>query len=164
MTDSSRVHDNRRRRAMMMAGIIFLAVFTPLAFGAVHPWAYKTGEATAFALLLLWPFGRAARDGQPAELGIQIRSFAIPIVAFLAFALMQLLPLPPAAIRFLSPSTYRLYQQVFAGWPAQAPYAGLEGTLRPQSEGQAAEALSAVLPTVKEVKAGAPIPFMPKPQ
>ena len=67
MTESSRVHDNRRRRALLTGGIVFLAVFMPLAFGAVHPWAYKIGEASAFAMLMLWPFGRAARDGQPAE-------------------------------------------------------------------------------------------------
>ena len=39
----------------MMGGIVFIAVFMPLAFGAVHPWAYKIGEASAFALLMLWP-------------------------------------------------------------------------------------------------------------
>ena len=148
-----------------MAGIIFLAVFMPLAFGAVHPWAYKTGEALAFALLLLWPFGRAARDGQPRELRIQIRTFAIPIIAFLSFALLQLMPIPPAAMHVLSPSTYRLYQQVFQGWPAQSPYAGLEDSLKPKPAAPpgGADTRTVVLPTVAEVKAGAPIPFAPKP-
>ncbi|MGH7923669.1 MAG: O-antigen ligase family protein [Candidatus Binatus sp.] len=165
MTVSNRLHDGSRRRALLMAGIIFLAVFTPLAFGAVHPWAYKIGEASAFALLLLWPFGRAARDGQPAELGIQVRSFAIPIAAFLSLALFQLLPLPPATIHVLSASTYRLYQQVFPGWPAQSPYAGLEDAIKPQSsQPSTMSAGTVVLPTVAEVKAGAPIPFAPKPK
>ncbi len=159
------MHDNRKRRALLMAGIVFLAVFMPLAFGAVHPWAYKIGEASAFALLLLWPFGRAARDGQPAELRIQIRTFAMPIVAFLSFALLQLIPLPPAAVHFLSPSTYTLYQQVFPGWPAQSPYAGLEGSLNPEHPASSGtEARTVVLPTVDEVKAGAPIPFAPRSQ
>jgi O-antigen ligase/tetratricopeptide (TPR) repeat protein len=163
MTDSSRVPESRRRRTLLMAGIVFLAVFMPLAFGAVHPWAYKIGEALAFALMLLWPFGRAARDGQPEEIAIQLRTFAIPIVAFLAFALLQLIPLPPVAIQVLSPSTYRLYEQVFPGWPAQTPYAGLEGSLKPVAAGAASSnAATVVLPTVKEVKAGAPIPFAPK--
>jgi O-antigen ligase/tetratricopeptide (TPR) repeat protein len=163
MTESSRVHDGRRRRELLMAGIVFLAVCMPLAFGAVHPWAYKTGEAVAFAMLLLWPFGRAARDEYQAELRSQIRTFALPIAAFLSFALLQLLPLPPIAIRVLSPSTYRLYQQVFPGWPAASPYAGLDSSLAPVSDETAAEnAGSVVLPTVKEVQAGAPIPFMPK--
>src|SRR5580698_9564222 len=121
MTDSSRVPESRRRRTLLMAGIVFLAVFMPL----------------AFALMLLWPFGRAARDGQPEEIAIQLRTFAIPIVAFLAFALLQLIPLPPVAIHVLSPSTYRLYEQVFPGWPAQTPYAGLEGSLKPVAAGAA---------------------------
>ncbi len=159
------MHDNRKRRVLLMAGIIALAIFMPLAFGAVHPWAYKIGEALAFALLLLWPFGHAARDGQPAELRVQIRTFAIPIVVFLSFALLQLIPLPPAAIHFLSPSTYRLYQQVLPGWPAQVPYAGLEGSLNPApAQPVVANAPTVVLPTVEEVKAGAPIPFAPKSQ
>ncbi len=161
MTESSRVHD--RRRALLMGGIVFLAVFMPLAFGAVHPWAYKIGEALAFALLLLWPFGRASRDGHPAELGLQIRTFAIPILAFLAFALLQLLPLPPAAIHVLSPSAYRLYEQVFPGWPERAPYAGLEGSIKPETATPAlTDAGTVVLPTLAEVKAGAGIPFAPK--
>ncbi len=159
------MHDNRKRRVLLMAGIVFLAVFMPLAFGAVHPWAYKIGEASAFALLLLWPFSRAARDGQPAELRIQIRTFAMPIVAFLSFALLQLIPLPPAAIHFLSPSTYALYQVVFPGWPAESPYAGLEGSLSPEHPAfSGTDARTVVLPTVDEVKAGAPIPFAPKSQ
>jgi len=161
MTESSRVHD--RRRALLMGGIVFLAVFMPLAFGAVHPWAYKIGEALAFALLLLWPFGRASRDGHPAELGLQIRTFAIPILAFLAFALLQLLPLPPAAIHVLSPSAYRLYEQVFPGWPERTPYAGLEGSINPETATPAlTHAGTVVLPTLAEVKAGAAIPFAPK--
>jgi O-antigen ligase/Tfp pilus assembly protein PilF len=159
------MHDNRKRRGLLMAGIIALAVFMPLAFGAVHPWAYKIGEATAFALLLLWPFGRAARDGQPDELRTQIRTFATPIVVFLSFALMQVTPLPPVAIHFLSPSTYKLYQQVFPGWPAQSPYEGLEGSLKPVSARPTlANAQNVVLPTVEEVKAGARIPFTPQSQ
>ncbi len=149
---------------LLVGGIVFLAVFMPLAFGAVHPWAYKIGEAEAFALLLMWPFGRASRDGYPAELGLQIRTFAIPIVAFLAFALLQLLPLPPAAIHVLSPSTYRLYEQVFPGWPESAPYTGLEGSIKPETaEPALTHAGAVVLPTLAEVKAGAAIPFAPKP-
>jgi tetratricopeptide (TPR) repeat protein/O-antigen ligase len=163
MSDLSRVHDSRMRRVLLMAGIIFLAVFMPLAFGAVHPWAYKIGEASAFALALLCSFGRAGCGAARAELRIQVRSFAIPIAAFLSFALLQLAPLPPAAIHVLSPSTYLLYQQVFPGWPAQSPYAGLKGSLKPESARPTRTgAGTVVLPTVAEVKAGTPIPFAPK--
>ncbi len=166
MTDSSRVHQSRRRRTLLTGGVVLLAVFMPMAFGAVHPWAYKIGEASAFGLLMLWPFGRAARDGQPAEIELQIRTFAIPIAAFLGYALLQLLPLPPAAIHVLSPSTYRLYEQVFPGWPARTPYAGLEGSLKPATTAtaNAANAGTVVLPTVAEVKAGTAIPFAPTTQ
>jgi O-antigen ligase len=35
-------------------GIIFLIVFTPLAFGSVHPWAYSTMELTIYFLVMIW--------------------------------------------------------------------------------------------------------------
>ena len=35
-------------------GIIFLIVFTPLAFGSVHPWAYSTMELTICFLVMIW--------------------------------------------------------------------------------------------------------------
>jgi O-antigen ligase len=35
-------------------GIIFLIVFTPLAFGTVHPWAYTVMELTICFLVIIW--------------------------------------------------------------------------------------------------------------
>ncbi len=35
-------------------GIIFLIVFTPLAFGTVHPWAYTVMELTICFLIIIW--------------------------------------------------------------------------------------------------------------
>jgi len=35
-------------------GIIFLIVFTPLAFGTVHVWAYTVMELAILFLLLVW--------------------------------------------------------------------------------------------------------------
>src|SRR2546422_645690 len=36
------------------AGILFLIVATPFAFGTVHPWAYSTMEAVIFSLVIVW--------------------------------------------------------------------------------------------------------------
>ena len=35
-------------------GIIFLIVFTPIAFGAVHPWAYTIMELTICIMVIVW--------------------------------------------------------------------------------------------------------------
>jgi len=35
-------------------GIIFLIVFTPIAFGTVHPWAYTLMELTICFLIIIW--------------------------------------------------------------------------------------------------------------
>ncbi|MDH5715247.1 MAG: hypothetical protein OEZ30_06765, partial [Candidatus Aminicenantes bacterium] len=36
------------------AGIIFLILFSPLAFGSVEPWAYSIIEITVIFLTLIW--------------------------------------------------------------------------------------------------------------
>src|SRR5207253_978178 len=41
---------------------------------------------------------------------------------FIALALFQLAPLPPALLRTLSPQTYEFYTQVLPGWPERVPY------------------------------------------
>ncbi len=35
-------------------GLIFLIIFTPLAFGSVHVWAYTIVEVVVLLLLLIW--------------------------------------------------------------------------------------------------------------
>jgi len=35
-------------------GILFLILFTPFAFGAVHPWAFSIMEALIFLLVVVW--------------------------------------------------------------------------------------------------------------
>ena len=37
-------------------GLIFLIIFTPLAFGSVHVWAYTIVEVVVLLLLLTWLF------------------------------------------------------------------------------------------------------------
>jgi hypothetical protein len=39
---------------ILALGVAFLAIFTPLAFGSVHPWAFKLMEITICFLLVLW--------------------------------------------------------------------------------------------------------------
>ena len=39
---------------IVTGGLLFLIVFTPFAFGSVHPWAYGLMEIVIFSLVLVW--------------------------------------------------------------------------------------------------------------
>ena len=39
---------------IVTGGILFLILFTPISFGAVHPWAYTTMEVVVFGMVILW--------------------------------------------------------------------------------------------------------------
>ncbi len=117
---------------IVTGGILFLILFTPIAFGSVHPWAFSIMEAVIFLLVIVW-MGKLLLGVRRQELGVRssgpfmppllrLAPYALPLTLFLALVVVQLLPLPPSLLRFLSPSTYRLYATTFPGWPEQAPY------------------------------------------
>ena len=106
--------------------MIFLA---PMAFGSVYPWAYRLAEAACFAMFALWMLKLrmlanvgAASAQSDAKL---LRSLALPIGLLLLFVAFQSVPIPPAALRVISPATYSQYSHIFSDWPRQAPGADL---------------------------------------
>ena len=105
---------------IITAGILFLVVFTPLAIGAVYPWSVSVVEITIFILTIVWMARLALMTG-PQKLA-RAAFLWVPAVCFIAFMLVQLLPMPPAWQRLVSPSTYSLYAASLPGWPHQAPY------------------------------------------
>ena len=119
------------------AGILFLIVATPFAFGTVHPWAYTTMEAIIFSLVIVWMAKRAILAREHGAWSTQqgtekvrnskseIRNCAIPLALFIALALFQLVPLPPEWLRAISPNTYEAYTQILPGWPLRVPYSDL---------------------------------------
>ncbi|GAB6190489.1 O-antigen ligase family protein [Desulfocastanea catecholica] len=88
---------------------LFLLIFAPLAFGTVELWSLATLELLTgvAALLLVLPacFYRKKLYVVPG---------ALPLLLLLFFMLLQLLPLPVAVVRFLSPSTYAAYAPVLS--------------------------------------------------
>ena len=139
--------------------LILLVGFTALAFGSVHPWAFKAMEVSTFALVAIWMasllLSSARGEGAPG-----IYSYCIPVLMFVGFCAVQLLPLPPAILAALSPASFSLYEKVLPGWPGRAPYGdiafvdsfGNEKPLTPEVF---------VLPTPDEVQRGAAVPFEP---
>jgi O-antigen ligase len=100
-------------------GLIFIIVFTPLAFGAVHVAAYTVMELTVIFLIVLWLLKLFLVNQKVAERKVEIRySLLLPFFLFIGLILFQMLPLPPSVIKYLSPNTYKLYEQTLPGWPS----------------------------------------------
>ena len=109
--------------------LVLLVVFTPVAFGSIDVWAFSLMELGIFLIMILWSaqnlslgFHPAIRDPRPAaspdsELkagnsklsrsAIRHPQFVI-ILLFLLLVLFQMLPLPPAILKLISPRTYDL--------------------------------------------------------
>src|ERR1043166_7116578 len=101
---------------IVTGGLLLLIVFTPFAFGSVHPLAYLAMEATIFLLVVVWMIRlvRGQRSDVRGQSEIQnpqseIVSLALPLALFFGLVLFQLVPLPPSLLRVLSPFTYEYY-------------------------------------------------------
>ena len=119
-------------------GLIGLAVFAPIAFGAVHVWAYSAVEFTVLLLiavwliksLLAWKFfhsrgnsnliGEEEKEkigvGNKNSLSKTINSpflskiLVIPIALFFVLILFQMVPIPQPYLKQISPKTHTIYQ------------------------------------------------------
>ena len=142
--------------------IVVLLIVSPLAFGSVHPLAYGPMEAVLFGLVIVWMLKRRSLSrSSDASAGADTFAggkFALAIVLFTGFALVQLAPLPPAVVRALSPAAYNLYLETLEGWPGVSPYQRVNTV--PHTQTASAPAL-VILPTKEQVQQGAPIPFAP---
>lgn len=125
----------------LLLGLIF---FAPLAFGAVYPWVYRIVEAACFGLLALWmlKLRALAGVGEPPPPDADLtRSLGVPLGLLLGFIAFQSLPLPPVALRVISPATYSQYRLIFPEWPARAPGADL-ASIEPRTEAAAPNVLA----------------------
>lgn len=106
----------RTSRVTAAAGLGALILFAPLAFGSVETWSLVVIETTVFALGALWLAGRFAvgRGRIPTRL-------EWPIVAFVGLVLLQLLPMPSAAHRVVSPEQHALYGRTVPGYDGTEP-------------------------------------------
>ncbi len=150
----------RRQDWIVIAGVLLLAAFMPMAIGGTLVWAYIAGEAIVCLMLLVW----AAEMRRATEFSARrgAAKFAWAIVALAGYILFQLAPLPPQALQVVSPTAYQVYARALPGWPLERPYADFGAMLSTAPKTEAASAKFVILPTLGEVKAGAPIPFAPK--
>ena len=99
--------------------LVFLIIFTPIAFGSIELWAFSVMELGILFIIILWAIQtgivRLRASDKSFNSAIHNRQSAIPMVLlslFLLFILFQLLPLPSEVVKILSPKTYALHHQL----------------------------------------------------
>jgi len=99
-------------------GILFLLVFTPLAYGTVEPWSEALTTLVALALALTWGLTMLAHG----EVRGVVPPGWLPAGLFLLLGVGQLVPLPMAFHWALSPISAEQYQRAASvlGTPARA--------------------------------------------
>jgi tetratricopeptide (TPR) repeat protein len=90
-----------------------LLAFLPLAYGAVDAWSEMFFIAIVWAMALLLLLRLIRRP----QVQVVWTWMYVPIVLFVGLAVLQLIPLPAAAIKFLSPSAYQLRARLTDGAP-----------------------------------------------
>ncbi len=83
----------------------FTLVFSPIAFGTTEPWSYAIME-TATVLACLFFFFSILKHKSDLY---QVPGLT-PLVLFLCFILVQLIPLPPFIVQLLSPNAFKIHE------------------------------------------------------
>lgn len=110
---------------IVTAGLVLVVVLTPLASGVAQAGSLVLMEVAIFALVIVWMLKEASLPSR-IQLGKkQLWRVALPAAALLCLLALQLLPIPAPVLRVASPTTYRIYQLSFPGWPRESPYRGL---------------------------------------
>ena len=98
--------------------IILLLIFTPLAFGSMEIWAFSLLELGILLIIVLYILresflSRNSAIDDSATFRIP-RSALVLCSFFLAFILFQMIPLPAAWVKVISPQTYYLRTQLLS--------------------------------------------------
>ncbi|MFO7964088.1 MAG: O-antigen ligase family protein, partial [Desulfobacterales bacterium] len=91
----------------VFAGIIFLIMFAPLAFGAVHVWAYSFVEIVIFALAALYALGKICEKGKKEFTWVKT-PIGLLLAGIPAIIALQLVPMPLSWMEAISPNTAAL--------------------------------------------------------
>ena len=102
---------------IVFSGIIFVLIFTQLAFGGVHVWAYSVFEIIVFILFFLFLFNQIAgqyrsskKSGNNANITLKwvVSPLNIFIILIISLIVIQLIPLPSFIVKFISPLTFEV--------------------------------------------------------
>jgi O-antigen ligase len=105
----------QRMNKIIFGIFLFVLIFSPLAFGTVEPWSFAIMEVLSLLALFLL----LRRKKHDKEIFYEVPGL-VPLAFLCMYIFMQLIPLPPGIIRFISPATYDLYAEtVFVGGPGR---------------------------------------------
>jgi hypothetical protein len=118
---------------VIQAGLGFLILATPFAFGSVLYWAFLTLIVGVFVLGIVSILGTLFTfTTQPKAIGFSAPHWAgILLVLYIAF---QLVPMPPSLLKVLSPKTHLLYELTLAGWPKKPAYSEISAHEEPSPQ------------------------------
>ncbi len=95
--------------------MVILLAFMPLAFGVVHAWSEMVVIALVGAMALCLALKVALNKDTPL-----VWTWAyLPMVLFILLVIVQLLPLPAAAVRIISPGTWETKTPLLADLPPE---------------------------------------------
>ncbi|PON15657.1 hypothetical protein C2W62_22610 [Candidatus Entotheonella serta] len=131
----------RRLEGFCHYGFLFILIWPPFVFGAVHPWAFAALEIHIVLLIIAWML-RAVISRQLPWLGARpvprIASWCtrLSLLCLLTLLALQLLPVSPTLLYYLSRPTYDLYHLFHPSWPPVSvtlslhPYATALGLMK----------------------------------
>ena len=96
--------------------LIFLIIFTPVAFGSIELWAFSIMELGILSIIILWALQNImirTPNPSPQNVDSQLKTLnsPLPIILlsiFLLLILFQMLPLPSDLLKIISPKTLEL--------------------------------------------------------
>jgi tetratricopeptide (TPR) repeat protein len=112
-------------KAIVFWGLCAVLVFVPLPLGSVEEWAIFVFEAATLALFVVYLGGEflARRKAGPGASRLPV-GVKVLLLVFLAASIIQIIPLPPGVVEFLSPGAAAIYRGLardgLAGWDARS--------------------------------------------
>jgi O-antigen ligase len=108
---------------LIEAGVYFVLIFTPFAFGGVEGWAIGVLQIVTGLVVAAWAIERLGQRGvAPLRGGKAGRALWISLGLFVLLVLAQLVPLPPSMVATISPATHALYQETLPGYAEGKPF------------------------------------------
>ncbi len=101
----------------LFAGYLALLLWIPVPLGSNRPWAWAILELVVFALTLWWLVGYARGNNHRSPALIGAWPALLCMALWLVYVALQLVPLPPELLQFLSPAAARWHAD--AAWPLQ---------------------------------------------
>jgi O-antigen ligase len=113
---------NKAIDKIVFSGIIFVLIFTQLAFGGVHVWAYCVFEIIVFILFFLFLFNHivsqyriSKKSGNNSNITLQwvVSPLNIFFILIISLIVIQLIPLPLFIVKFISPLTFEVKKNAY---------------------------------------------------